>query len=243
MKVEIKQAYKFDDSLDRIDRILDGYIKPLDIKDANEIKRAKIDLSPKTGAYVIGTVLVITFFVESNVKLINKLKVYRAFTSEVISLLSANEDCEDIYTYGNKIIAIFDTPFKNKIEKVIDNAASICSLTDIINKKAKNSGYPKIKVSTGVHYGEMLMLSFSEYDARDNHPEKEVQYISPIISRAESLCNRGFEAVTSRIYITDVIFNNLKLDYQKFFKYLDEQKTSYCSNLNNIQMNNWLSKN
>jgi hypothetical protein len=86
------------------------------------------------------------------------------------------------------------------------------------------------------------MLSLSEYDAQDKHPENEVQYISPIISRAEMLCNRGFEAVTSIIYITDVIFNNLTLEYKKFFKYLDDQKTSYCSNIFNVQMNNWLAK-
>lgn len=242
MKITKRRPYALIDSLDRIDRILDGYIKPLNQIDAKEIKRAKIDLSPKTGAYVCGTVLVINFFAEGDVKLINKLKVLRAFSSEVCSILTANIDCEDIYAYNNKIIAVYDTPLKNKIEKVIDNAASICSLSDIINIKAKNSGYPKLHVSTGIHYGEMLMLSLSKYDAQDKHPENEVQYISPIISRAEMLCNRGFEAVTSRIYITDVIFNNLTLEYKKFFKYLDDSKTSYCSDLHNIQMNNWLAK-
>ena len=242
MKITKRRPYALMDSLDRIDRILDGYIKPLNQIDAKEIKRAKIDLSPKTGAYVCGTVLVINFFAEGDVKLINKLKVLRAFSSEVCSILTANIDCEDIYAYNNKIIAVYDTPLKNKIEKVIDNAASICSLSDIINKKAKNSGYPNIIVSTGIHYGEMLMMSFSEYDALNKRPAEDFQYIGSIISRAEMLCNRGFEAVKSRIYISDIIFNNLSLDYKKFFRCLDDQKTSYCSDLHNIQMNNWLAK-
>ena len=242
MKITKRSPYYFNDSLKRIDHILDGYVKNESAD--SEIKKAKVDLSQKTGAYVYGTVLVITFFVEGDIELINKLKIYRAFSSEVISILSANESCEDIYTYDNKIIAIYDTPLKKKIEKAVDNAATVCSLSDVINKKAKNSGYPKIKVSTGLHYGEMLMMRFATYDARerDNKPVDDVQYISPLISRAEMLCERGFEAVVPRIYISNTIFNNLSLDYQKFFKCLDDQRTSYSSTMVNVQMNNWLYK-
>ena len=240
MNIKIRRPYQFNDSLERIDRILDGYVKGEGF--SQDIKKAKPDLPQNTGARVEGTVLIITFFAEGDAKLINKLKVYRAFSSEAISILSANEDCEDIHTSGNRIIAFFNTPFKKKIEKAVDNAASICSLADVINKKARNSGYPTIKVSTGLAFGDMLMMRFSTYDNLDKRQPEEVQYISPIISKAEMLCNRGFEAVKSRLYISDSIFNNLSLDYKKFFHKLDDQGTSYGADLHNVAMNNWLCK-
>ena len=113
MKIKRKELYAFTDSLKRIDQMLDSYVNQESCE--SEIKTAKTDLPQKTGVYVSGTVLVVTFFVQGDVKLINKIKVYRAFSSEVISILSANPDCEDIHTYGNTILAVFNTPFKKKM--------------------------------------------------------------------------------------------------------------------------------
>ena len=240
MKIERRKPYAFNDSLDRIDRMLDGYVNDKGYGD--EIKKAKMDLSMKTGALVSGTCLVITFYAEGDVPLIKKMKVLRAFSSEVISLLTANGDCSDIYAYGNKIMAVCDTPLKTKIERVVDNAASICSLSDVINRKSGNSGYPLLKVSTGMDFGDMLMMRFCEFDGRDMRPADEVQYIGPLIERAEMLCHRGFESVKSRIYISGAVFRNLSLDYQKFFHKLDDNGTSYSADLHNVQMNNWLCK-
>lgn len=244
MNIERRREYMFGDSLERIDLMLDGYVRDEQCED--EIKKAKECLSMKTGALVSGTVMIIEFYAEGDVSLIRKLKVLRAFSSEVIAMLSGNDACEDIFTYGNIIMAVYDTPLKSKIESAVRDAAAVCSLSDVINRKANASGYPPLKVSTGLDFGDMLMMRFCEYDGtRDGEKRQgcgEVQYIGPVTDRAEMLCHRGFEAVKPRIYVSDKVFNNLRLEYQKFFHALDDKRTSFSSQMFNIQMNNWLCK-
>lgn len=238
MEIE-RKPYNFEDSLHRIDRILGSYVKN---DKYSSISKAKEKLSVINGALIDCTAMTILFYPKGNGNLLSSLKVVRAFSSEVINILSGtNNKCSEVIPSNDKIIAIYDTPLKTDIEHAIDNAAAICTLSDVISKKAENSGYPTIDVNIGIDYGETLMMDFKPFDLNKENISQHIQYKGQIISNSERYARLGFECNIPRLWVSPVIYNNLSSKYKGFFK--QSTDNSFNADLCNTHMKAWVLNN
>ena len=143
--------YNFEKSLERLDKILDA-------ADSNfeEIKSipSRDKLTFTNGFYVDVSALFVD--IRDSSSLINThkrptlAKIYRAYISEIVAILNGNSDCVEINIVGDCVSGIFETPYRVDINNLINTAARINSLIDILNCKLEKKNITQIK--TGLAY-------------------------------------------------------------------------------------------
>ena len=55
-------------------------------------------------------------------------KLYRAYISEMVAIMNGNEQAREVNIVGDCVWAVFNTPFKNHINRVFSTAAQANSL-------------------------------------------------------------------------------------------------------------------
>ena len=232
--------YKFEDSLDRIDEILNS--SDSDYQDKDSIP-SRDKLTYKNGFYVAACALFVD--IRESKKLTDKhkrptlAKMYRSYISEIIALLKDNIRVNEIYVEGDGICGIFDTTCTYHIDFVINTAAKISSFIDALNIKLKKKGYSAINIGIGISYGNSLYIKSGFKGSGIN----EVVWLGKTIGEAAKLCSYGnISYGDNEIMISETIFNNLKENNKKLFSY-NYIRDCYHGNLINIEMNEWVDKN
>src|SRR5437763_181239 len=54
-------------------------------------------------------------------------KLYRAYISEIVSIINGNENCAEVNIVGDSVWGVFNTPYKRQIDSVFATAFSISS--------------------------------------------------------------------------------------------------------------------
>ena len=132
---------------------------------------------------------------------------------------------------GNWLHAIFNTTTKDHIDATLDSVAKILSLTDVINFKIKETGW-SFDSFAAFDYRKVLAISAES---------GTMLWTIDQVTDLDKLLEGGDY---KRLIITEIIYNNLKSNYQDLFiKDSLADKTTYHASIVNIGMNNWLKEN
>ena len=131
-------SYDIDKSSERMDEILnasnENFCDVDDVPDRN-------NLTYKNGFYVNITAVFIDIVGSSDMANEHKrptlAKMYRAFLSECVAIMNAEEICKEININGDCVWGVFDTPLKTDIDSVMCVVSKLNSLIGIINYKLK----------------------------------------------------------------------------------------------------------
>lgn len=219
------KKYNFEDSLAIIDEIKDLNIPEFIYTDgiANFTNNRNSPMSAKA------TCLCVRFegVEESDVK------IYACLYSEISSIMKS-ADTHLITQYeGNMLIGIYNTRLKINIEELIDIAAKINSITEIITYKfSKELGSKEISACIGIHYG-------NTYFVNGDYAEGTKSTIAYGPSRNEAIKLAKTSNNSGKTLISPTVYQNLSDSYQKFFNYSND---TYTAILINTVMSNWLEK-
>lgn len=226
--------YNFEESLSRIDQMLSFQIKN---DEAYAAVPTFADLPAKGGIITYCSVMHIVINLSSG-SYSQQLRLYRAFLSEAVAILSSDRNCVDILVQDKHLTAVFTTPFKNNIESMIDKSAMINTLAQVVSRKSNGLGLPELSVVIGIDYGEAMLMRFGKLNITEVNPEGLV-WIGRPMERARKL------TITPEhkwnIWISTIIYHNLSEEYTKFFHYEDEWGC-YGAGIINTYMKNWLNR-
>lgn len=151
--------YDFEDSVERIDEILDS--DDADYQDS-DTPPSRDELTFTNGFYVNCSALFVDMRGSSQLSAKHKnptlAKIYRSYISELVALFRGNVQVNEISIEGDCVWGIYDTPKKRDIDRVFSTAYCASSLIDILNYKYRQKGISEINVGIGIAYGRALMI-------------------------------------------------------------------------------------
>jgi len=240
------QEYNFEKSLDRIDEILNssdnGY------KKLNHIP-SESQLTYNNGFYVNATSLFVDLRNSTQLSQKHKrpvlAKVYRSFISEVIAIMNGNNKCKYVHIDGDCVSGVYDTPYQVDIDSVLDDAAKINTLINILSCKFGKKDYSGIRAGIGIHYGRLLFIKTGFKGSGLN----DVAWIGESLNISAKLSGLGGKNYISPIVMSKVVFDNIKEfneNYKDWFfcEYNDNLNIEYYhGDIIDIDMNKWYEKN
>ena len=234
--------YKFDDSLRRLDEILNASDNSYEEK--SEIPQ-RDRLTYTNGFYVNCTAVFVDICGSSELPQIHRrpvlAKIYRSFISEVIAIFNGHSICKEINIQGDCVSAIFDTTFQADFRKVLVSCAQVNSLINIINFKLQKKRYETFKVGIGVDYGRALMIKAGYKGSQIN----DVVWMGDVVNQASKLCSLGNRDLNNPIVISKTVYDKLvvtaKDQWNRWFIPAHDREC-YHGNIVLVLMNDWLKK-
>lgn len=157
-------------------------------------------------------------------------EVCAAVYNELREICASASQCQQVSVIGEKVIAVFDTPMKTDVNDVTDIVAAMCGIVDIINYKCSGFKQRKIRMRISVCYGMIDLIQYGD---------KLINGIADTGLIQEAQDQLEYEEEGS-VVISRVIYNNLKDDYKKLFKYGALTDEPCHGNIINVGMSNWL---
>ena len=228
-------VYKFEDSLLRIDEILNS-----DSSSYEELKSipSRDKLTYTNGFYVNCTAIFVDICDSSELTSFHErpvlAKIYRSFISEMVALFNGFEQCREISINGDCVWCIFDSPKKTDIDSAFYAAASANALINVLNYKLKKKGYQTYDATIGMDYGRALMQKAGYKGSQIN----DVIWMGDVVNSACHLCNENRGFFGKRIFLSKIIYNNLSDNYKSLCNLFSNG--IYHSNAINVEINNWL---
>lgn len=235
MNIEAEK-YIFEDSLARIDKMLgvamSEQMPSMELPFIN-------DIPVDRGLCSYCTVMTVRMEIEKCPTVV-RLKEMKVFQSELSAILSSHNQCVDIIALGDYVTAVFSTPLKVNIEGVIDKAAMVNSLAQVVSKKGKDIGGGAISVYIGIHYSVIAMMRQGRMNINETEP-KGIVWMGDIIKKTKELADMDAPDYRN-LKITEVVYNNLKDTYQKLF-HKELLEDYYGGDIINTKMKNWVNTN
>lgn len=232
-------SYDFNKSISNFDEILNS-------SDSNYVTHKGIpnknDLTFTNGYYVDVTVLFID--IRGSKELSTKhtrpvlAKIYRAYISEVISVIGGNSYISEINVEGDGIWAVFNTTSNYDVDTVFQTAFTLASLVDILNVKLLKKGYSAINIGIGVDKGESLYIKAGYKGSGIN----EVVWLGKVVGQTAFLCSNANKNSNSRIMVSDNVYNCLTIQNKSLLQ-RNWSYNCYHGNIHRIDMNNWVEAN
>jgi len=167
-------------------------------------------------------------------------KLYRAFISEMVSIMNGNSKAREINIVGDCVWGVFNTPKKPDIDAVFSLAAHANSLMKVLNYKLVKKGYKTpIKVGIGMSYGRALMIKAGA----NGSGISDVVYMGDVVNQASKLAAAAGGAQVSAPLAMDGGFRqNLNESNTKLTTYNSTYRF-YTANAVNTAMNRWYEEN
>lgn len=231
--------YDFNKSISNFDEILNS-------SDSNYLPHKGIpnknSLTFTNGYYVDVTVLFIDIrgSKELSIKHTRPVlaKIYRAYISEVISVIKGNPTINEITVEGDGIWAVFNTTSNNDVDAVFQTAFTLTSLVDILNVKLLRKGYSAINIGIGIDDGESLYIKAGYKGSTIN----EVVWLGKVVGQTALLCSNANKNGNSRIMASERVFNCLT-EHNKSLVQRNWSHNCYHGDVINIEMNEWVQRN
>lgn len=240
-KKETSYTYIVEDSAGRMDDILNASDNDYCDKKSLPLRSS---LTFKNGYYVNITSLFIDIVGSSDMTDEHRrptlAKMYRAFLSECIAIINAEDICKEVNINGDCVWGVFDTPKKKDIDVVISVAAKLNSMIKILNYKLRKKSYSEIKIGIGIDYGRALMVKAGYSGSGLN----DIIWMGDVVNSACHLCGKAGRNGRKVIVISNTIYSNLN-DHNKglFSSYIDELITRYEGDIINSSMEDWYKNN
>ncbi|MDD5181203.1 MAG: adenylate/guanylate cyclase domain-containing protein [Gallionellaceae bacterium] len=139
-------------------------------------------------------------------------KIYRAYISECVSIMNADENCSEVFITGDCVSGIFNTPYQYQIVSAFEVAGQLSSLIELLNWHLKNKGYQPIVCGIGIAYGRALMIQTGAKGSGVN----DVVWIGDVVNEAAHLCHEGNKGDRKPVQVSTTVFNNLTEKYKGF---------------------------
>lgn len=234
------KTFSFDDSLSRIDEILNADNKQYEEK--NSIP-ARGDLTYTNGYYVNCTALFVDICDSSKLTQYQNrpvlAKIYRSFISELVAYFNSFPKSKEVNINGDCVWAVFDTPQKMDVDTTFSAACGANAHVNVLNYKLEKKEYQTYKVGIGIDYGRALMVKAGHKGSTIN----DVIWMGDVVNHACHLAGEAntMWAINYPILLSDVIFNNLNADNQKLCR-RNTFYMCYQSDAVNTMMSNWLNE-
>lgn len=233
-------SYNVDRSSERMDNILDASNDNY-VEKGNDIP-ARSNLTFTNGYYVNVTAIFIDIVGSSDMTDEHKrptlAKMYRAFLSECVAIMNAENNCKEININGDCVWGVFETPYKKDVDNVAYVAYELNSMVQILNYKLRKKNYSEIKVGIGIDYGRALMIKAGYSGSGIN----DVIWMGDVVNSACHLCNKAGRNGRKVIVISSDIYNNLNENNKNLFcSYIDydDCTTKYEGDIVSTSMNEW----
>lgn len=226
MKI-VNRRYVSDEAAERIDKYIDGFVEGEMEEIGSQIPVLYDIVEPMIA--VKAAVVCVKYLGEKYVGRINTC----ILVSETLAVFRDSKLCKDAVSVGEYILGFFDTPYKTNVDELIETVAKINSVKDLVQNRLENRSLFMPKVCIAVEYGTCLVNNYKS--------DGEVPFISwhgESVGNAMKLADKFMEE-DGDIVITPIVRNNLKNDYQNYFRAL---KDNYVANIRNIAIRDWVNE-
>lgn len=167
-------------------------------------------------------------------------KLYRAFISEMVSIMNGNQRAREINIVGDCVWGVFNTPSKSDIDAVFSMAAQANSLMKVLNYKLLKQNYKTpIKVGIGMSYGRALMIKAGA----NGSGISDVVYMGDVVNQASKLAAAAGGAKVSAPLAMDAVFRQNLNESSTSLTTYNSTYGFYTANAVNIAMNKWYEDN
>lgn len=223
-----KVKYDFSDSLSRIAKIVSGNLETTERMTEAINVTVESEIINKKFTLVVAKIDFNFADKESEYP----ERVFAALMGELKEIARGWEQCRMVDLIGNKLIALYETLMKEDVDDVINMVGNLIGIVDVVNYQFREVKKNKAKVEVSINYGLTCLLNYG--DVRCNTMVDE-----ELIEENE----RQFTRTTHNVVISPTIFNNIKEEYQGFFKggngFTGEP---YSGSITNTGMAKWLEK-
>ena len=173
-------------------------------------------------------------------------RIIRAFCSEIISILIKNESYRQVGIRGDCVYAIYSTPYKKEIGKILSDAIMIETFNDMFQKILLNNNMPTFKIGIGLGSSKDLVIKAGKKGTgiSDNI------WIGDAVIDASKLSNQGNKDGFNTIVMDYIFYDNVK-DFEansnnKYSKYIERKYSSilgeyvYHTNMINVDFHDWI---
>ena len=231
--------YDFNKSISNFDEILNS-------SDSNYVTHTgipnKSNLTFTNGYYVDVTVLFIDIRGSKVLSTKHKrpvlAKIYRAYISEVISVIRGNHLISTINVEGDGIWAVFNTISNKDVDTVFLTACKLASLIDILNVKLSRKEYSQINIGIGIDDGESLLIKAGYKGSGIN----EVVWLCKVVGETALLCSNANKDGNYRMMVSEKVFNCLS-EHNKSLLHENIEHNCYHGDVIISNMNNWVKAN
>ena len=232
MKIE-KNAFSFEESLKYLEKLAQQMTESQGLR---VFRNVEMDELPVENVVKV-------FCVAMSIKVKPKLErttfhmdyVYAGVVSQIFSIVQSSILLRKVEMQADGgILVLFDTPMKKDVEEVINIAAQVRSINDVVLRKFHMPLDEQV-ISVGIDYGPISYFSsiYTNYDGL---------FFGNSIMRAKKLA----EVKTDSVNISEDIYMNLSEETQRNLfvnKEMNGEMAYYCSQLINIRMRKWVVEN
>ncbi len=165
-------------------------------------------------------------------------KILRSFTSEVIEILTG-DDNEDLVREigirdGSSIYVVYTTPSKPNIQSVIERAISINTYMDMLNKLLLEYEIThQLKIGIGMATSQELMVKASKKGTKVTHSLWIGKALEDASRYAKVAGKDGIHPIT----IANMTHANLPITHQEAFTFIHSKNEGYLYHCNSIHSN------
>ncbi len=169
-------------------------------------------------------------------------KIYRAYISECVAIMNANDDCKEVFITGDCVSGIFNSPYTANIVNAFETAAKLSSLIELLNWHLSNKSYQPIECGIGIAYGRALMIKAGAKGSGVN----DVVWVGDVVNEAAHLCHKGNREGRKPVQVSTTVYINLTEEYQKLCSsvglknFLDPE--NYQTDIFNVDMREYFDK-
>lgn len=173
-------------------------------------------------------------------------RVIRAFTGEIITILSNNEYYRQIGIRGDCVYAIYTASKKEKLYTIVQNATMINTFQKMFNKLLEKNGFETFSIGIGLGCGKDLIVKAGKEGSGIN----DLIWIGDAVVNASNLSSIGSKNGFKSIVMDSFFYSrvkNLKANKKKTYGDLFKEKYSaelkmkvYHGNVVNTDFGNWI---
>ena len=239
--------YDYAQGKQRIINILDSKTK---IEESADIPRSDDEFTYENGIKAtVGALFVdirnsSKYFTENKPDIV--ARVMRAFCSEIITILSANENYRQIGIRGDCVYAIYSCPTLAHIKSIMSDAAYINTFREMFVKILTKKNFPTFSFGIGIGASEDLIIKAGKKGSGIN----DLIWIGDAVVDASNMSSIANKKDFDPIVMDYCFYNNIKdmnasseHKYSDFIssKYsYDLGKTVYHANIVNIAFDKWI---
>lgn len=171
-------------------------------------------------------------FIGKSMDLLTLAKIYEAFISEAKAILMSSSSCRNVIIDGHIFRGVYNILGEGVFDEVLDTAARLVSLADVLNVKIDRKEDPIISAVCAMEYGTIFVANIDDKAIISGNMATRIgNYLMDPIEK-----KRG-------IFLTEQVLGKIKDGYKVFFSQLNNEKDNrklYYGSVENIGMARWL---
>lgn len=206
MEVKSNHQYNFDDSLVRIDYMLDTSGEFTETDDIQKRQTLTYDNGYYMNCYALFVDIRDSSKLPENHQKRVLAKLYRSYISELTAIMQSFGNCREVNIVGDCVNGIFTCTCKDDVMEPFKAAFTINGIVNALNVKAEKKGYQKIRIGIGLSKGKALMVQAGYKGSGLN----DVIWMGDVVNYASHLCNKANKDGNDVINISQEVYDDLE---------------------------------